>query len=74
MTTVAELIEYLKKLPPETEVRVVEVDNYEYSICSSFKPLDLANNVNYVDLTGNLNVEEDSPLFGRKFLDLGEVR
>jgi hypothetical protein len=49
MTTVAEFIEYLKTLPPETEVQVVESDGYY----AKFVDLEIDGNTDFIDMTGN---------------------
>jgi hypothetical protein len=49
MTTVAEFIEYLKTLPPETDVQVVESDGYY----AKFVDLEIDENTDFTDMTGN---------------------
>lgn len=63
MNTITELIEYLKGLPDDTEVRV-SYDGDEVI-------LDLDEHMDYVDLTGNQFVEKDSPIYNKKFLTIG---
>ena len=75
-TTVKDLIEYLRNIPLDTELRVVMVDDCGHDQCASFVPMDLSEytgNVDYTDLTGNPFVKEDSALCGRRFLDFGKA-
>ena len=80
MTTVKQLIEYLKKLPPETECEVL-VENpprrpyagYEVSV----EPMDLREyegNVEFTDFTidGFNSVKPDAPYYKKKYLKFGE--
>jgi hypothetical protein len=41
MTTVAEFIEYLKTLPPETTIKVMEECHSNYSVYTSWTDLEL---------------------------------
>ena len=75
MTTVKELIEYLKTIPLDTELRVVEVYDFGHSTATRFVPMSLDEqnrNVEYTDLAGNKFVEKDSENWDRRFLDFGE--
>lgn len=76
MTTISELIEYLKTIPLDTEIRVVVGRDAPYERIPELVPLDLdpaTGNVTYVNLAGNQYIAEDSPLWDRRFLDFGEV-
>lgn len=75
MTTVKELIEYLKTIPLDTELRVIEVYDFGHSTATRFVPMSLDEqnrNVEYTDLAGNKFVEKDSENWDRRFLDFGE--
>ena len=76
MTTVKELIEYLKDVPLDTELRVVVSYDCGYSTCAKFVPLDLdevTGNVEYTDMAGNKFIDRHSELWDRRFLDFGET-
>lgn len=71
-TTVEELIKYLERIPPDTELRVLVVEDCEYQTCANYKPMDISDflgNVSYCDLS---NISPDLPNFGKKYLDFGE--
>lgn len=75
-TTVKELIEYLKNIPLDTELRVVVTEDYGYATRAKFVPLDVnqaTGNVEYTDMAGNKFVEKHSDLWDRRFLDFGET-
>ena len=75
-TTVEELIEYLRNIPSDTELRVVIVEDCGYSRCASFVPLDLSEytgNVEYTDMANNPFVKRHSELWDRRFWDFGET-
>ncbi len=75
MATVKELIEYLRKIPLDTELRVVVTYDCGYSTCAKYVPLDLdenTGNVDYTNLANNKFVKFDSNLHDRRFLDFGE--
>ena len=75
-TTVKELIEYLKTIPLDTELQVVETYDCGYSMCARYVPLDideLKGNVTYTNLSDNQFVKEDSPNFDKRFLDFGDT-
>ena len=75
-TTVKELIEYLKTIPLDTELRVVVVEDCGYSRCASYEPMDISEftgNVEYTNLAGNQFVKPDSPQFDKRYLDFGET-
>ena len=75
-TTVKDLIEYLKGIPLDTELRVVVSYDCGYSTCTKFVPLDIdpvAGNVAYTDTANNRFVEKHSELWDRRFLDFGEA-
>ncbi len=74
--TIKDLIEFLKDLPMDTELRVVEVYDCGYSQCAKFVPLDLdkyTGNIEYSDMSKNQFVKDDSELWDRRFLDFGET-
>jgi hypothetical protein len=70
MCKVSELIEYLQKLDPDTEVEVVERYDLHYGTSTRYVPLDLGEYsetlcfADYTDSTG--------ALAGRKLLFLGD--
>lgn len=77
-TTVKELIEYLKTIPLDTELRVVVTYDCQggYATCTKLVPLDLdptTGNVEYIDTNGNRFIEKHSELWDRRFLDFGET-
>ena|GEM_PF-5026651 len=75
-TTVKELIEYLKTIPLDTELRVAVTYDCQGATCAKFVPLDLnqtTGNVAYTDMNGNMFVEKHSELWDRRFLDFGET-
>lgn len=72
-STVHELIEYLKTLPPDTELRVVTTYDCGYETCAKFVPLKVSENVDYVDTAGNRFMEKHSEMWDRRFLDFGEI-
>lgn len=61
---ITELIEYLKGLPDDTIVTVIDCDGDEVI-------LDLDEHTEYTDLTGNQFIEKDCPLYNKKFLTIG---
>ena len=76
MTSITEFIEYLKTLPPDTEISVVCGYDCGYSTCTEEVPLDIDpinGNVEFTDLTGNQFVKNDSPIANKKYLTLGET-
>ena len=75
MTTITEFIDYLKTLPPETEVSVIRAYDYAYSTCTEEVGLNIdpvQGNVDFTDLTGNKFVKADDPRLNKKYLVLGE--
>lgn len=75
MTTVRELIDYLKTLPEDTEVEVIVGHYSDYSYCTETVPLNLdpyTGNVDFTDFSGNEFVKEGSKFFNKKYLTLGE--
>ena len=75
-TTVKELIEYLKNIPLDTELRVIVMEDCGYSTRAKFVPLDLdpaTGNVEYADMAKNMFVEKHSEMWDRRFLDFGET-
>lgn len=75
-TSITQLIEYLKTLPPDTELSVVRGYDCGYSTCTEEVPLDLdpiTGNVDFADYTGNKFVKPDSPLRNKKYLVFGET-
>ena len=76
MTTITEFIEYLKTLPPDTEISVVRGYDCGYSYCTEEVPLNidpLNGNVDFTDLTGNQFINDDDPKSNKKYLTLGET-
>lgn len=76
MTTITEFIEYLRTLPPETEVRVVRGYNCGYSLCTEEVLLDInpiTGNIDFTDLSGNKFIKDDDPRANKKYLTLGET-
>ncbi len=75
-TTIKEFIEYLKTLPPDTEVGVICGYTSGYSYDTKEVPLEIDENTCYTDFTGNPNVKEEhltitkgiSPLASCKYL------
>lgn len=74
MTTVAQLIECLQTLPPETVVKVAATETCGYSVYTKFEDLDIpivARGVNPFDYSDNmdfiskLNDDEPRLLLGR---------
>jgi len=75
-TTVKELIEYLKTIPLDTELQVVETYDCNYATCARHVPLDIdeiKGNVTYINLANNEFVDKDSPNFDRRFLEFGDT-
>jgi hypothetical protein len=74
MTTVAQLIEFLKTQDQDAEVHVVsarEVSYQGYDV--DFAPLDLKEDVNYIDFRGNPHILPSQPGFGKSYLELGDI-
>lgn len=70
MTTIKELIEYLKTLPEDTILSVIDAsDTYE----PIEVPLDLDDNVDFCDLTDVDWVKPESKRYNKKFLRLGYI-
>ena len=72
-TTIAEFIDYLKTLPPDTELQVVRGYACGYDYCTEAAPLEIDENTGFCDLTGSPHVKEDNPLYNKKILFLGET-
>ena len=74
MTTLHEFIDYLKGLPPDTEISVLRSYDYGYATGVDEAPLDIdpiTGNVDFTDLTGNQFVKDDDPRANKKYLTLG---
>jgi hypothetical protein len=71
VTTITEFIEYLKTLPPDTDVRVLREYTIGYDTGTEYVPLEIGVNTDFIDLTGNPHVKVDNPLYNKKFLDIG---
>ena len=71
MTTVAQLIDYLQTLPPQTEVEVMVEHSRDYSTSVISVPLDINQNSDYFDGVLNPYVASNSPLFNRRILTFG---
>lgn len=74
MTTVSELIEYMQKLPPDTEVEVIEGYDCGYATCTRIVNLDLdelSGNVEFTDFRDNPFVSESDPYYKKTYLLLG---
>jgi len=75
VSSVKELIEYLKTVPLDAELRVLTAYDCGYSTCVKFVPLEIEgikSNIDYTDLSGNPHIKKDSPIFDKRFLDFGE--
>ncbi len=75
-TNVKELIEYLKTIPLDTELQVVETYDCGYATCARYVPLDIdgrKGNVTYTNLADNPFVAKDSPNFDKRFLEFGDT-
>jgi hypothetical protein len=79
MTTVKQLIEYLKMLPPETECQVLvekpSYRNYGGAYDVSVESMDLREyegNVEYTDFADNQFTKPGEPHFNKKYLQFGE--
>ncbi len=76
MATVKELIVYLKTIPLDTELQVVETYDCGYSTCTKYVPLDIdefKGNVSYINLANNKLIDKESPNFDKRFLEFGEI-
>ena len=76
MTTITDFIKYLKSLPSDTEISVIESYDCGYSTCVRETLLNIdpiIGNVDYTDLTGNMYVKESDSRFNKKYLVLGEL-
>jgi hypothetical protein len=74
MTDVKTFIEYLKTLPPETEVRVCCAKVVGYGTQVTFQDLEIdeyGGNIDFTDLTGNQFVKAGDPRENKKYLDIG---
>jgi len=71
-TTITEFIEYLKTLPPDTELSVICGVHSMYSYDTNEVPLEIDENTNFVDFDGNPFVPEGAPYYNKKYLTLGE--
>ena len=69
-TTVEELIAFLQAQDQEATVEVVIVDPDDEA---RFVDLNLDEHIHYTDLRGNRFVGEDSSLFNKRFLKIGET-
>lgn len=68
MTTLKEFIEYLKTLPEDNIVSVIDAsESYE----PIELPLNLNDNVEFCDLTGATWVKPESKHYNKKFLRIG---
>lgn len=75
MTTAAQLITYLKTLPEDTEVSVVEFISSGYAGYAEETPLDIEENTYFVDFNkhGPESIAKLPPhVVGKSFLVLGE--
>ena len=63
MTTITELIEYLKTLPTDTELFVVSDGARNF--------LEINENTYFTDLTGNQFVKEGDSRYNKKYLTFG---
>ena len=75
MTTITEFIEFLKTLPPETEISVVRGYDCGASYFTEEVPLSIdpnTGNVYFTDLTGNQFIKGDDPRLNKKYLIIGE--
>lgn len=69
MTTVAELIEFLKTQDQGAEVHVLKERHWWPG--AEFESLDLVEDVDYTDLRGNPHVLPGQPCYGKRYLELG---
>ena len=67
MTTVAQLIEFLKTQDQGAEVHVLKAEGFG----AEFESLDLIEDVDYIDLRGNPHVLPGQPSYGKRYLELG---
>jgi hypothetical protein len=75
MATAAELIEYLKTIPPDTEVEVLQEDRDGWITSTRWVSLalgDFSDTVFFADYANDTCVKETSHYFGKKVLFLGE--
>lgn len=77
-TTVKELIEYLKSIPYDTELKVIacSYSSLGCDVQARLVPLDInpiSGNVEYIDTKNNPLFHEDSVLWDRRFLEFGEM-
>ena len=78
VATVEQLIEYLKTIPKDTELSVLQNVQGSYHDYVEEVPLtlDFENynyNVEFIDFTDNQSVKKGHRLYGRKFLTFGEL-
>jgi hypothetical protein len=72
MTTVAQLIEFLKTQDQKAEVHVLKATEVPYQGYDvEFEPLDLTEDVDYIDLRGNPHTLPGQPSYGKRYLELG---
>ena len=72
MTTVAQLIEFLQTQDQGAEVNVLKATEVPYQGYDvEFGPLDLTEDVDYIDLRGNPHVLSGQPSYGKRYLELG---
>lgn len=67
MTTKAELIKYLQTLPEDTHFCVIEVADRNTSVV----PLEIDENTDFIDFTGNQFVKEHEKHYNQKYLTFG---
>ncbi len=66
MASAKELIEFLQKLPPNTEIEVLQSYDYNYSSLTKEVPLDLT------EYSGNFDIYNETEDRNYKILVLGE--
>ena len=77
MTTTKELIEFLKKFPDDTVVKIIKAKDegscYERYTSVGFENLDLTNDEHFefTDWTGFKGIEKDHYLYNLKTLEFG---
>ena len=70
-TSITEFIAYLQTLPKDTELFVVVCSDDVCSYHTSEVPLDLSENVDFVDLSDNPFVKKGDERYGKKYLTIG---
>lgn len=71
-TTIKEFIEYLKTLPEDTIISVVDAYNVSEAIEI---PLDINDNITYVDMSESIYdfIKPTDRRYGKKFLTIGVI-